>query len=94
MIEFKNINKKFGEKVVLDGVSHKMETGKTNLIIGTSGSGKTVLQKILVGWLEPDSGELIYDDKSLTEMTTEARKLLRQQMGMLFPGSSVFDSMD
>ncbi|MEQ1554652.1 MAG: ATP-binding cassette domain-containing protein [Ferruginibacter sp.] len=93
MIEFKNINKKFGDKVVLDGVSHVMETGKTNLIIGTSGSGKTVLQKCLVGLFEPDAGEIIYDGKSFTNMTEDDRKLLRQQIGMLFQGSALFDSM-
>ena len=93
MIEFKNIRKQFGDKIVLDGVSHVMETGKTNLIIGTSGSGKTVLQKCLVGLFEPDSGEIIYDGKSFTEMTEEDRKLLRQQIGMLFQGSALFDSM-
>jgi phospholipid/cholesterol/gamma-HCH transport system ATP-binding protein len=93
VIEFKNIRKKFGDKVVLDGVSHIMETGKTNLIIGTSGSGKTVLQKCLVGLFEPDEGEIIYDGKSFTDMTDEDRKLLRQQIGMLFQGSALFDSM-
>lgn len=93
MIEFKNIRKSFGEKVVLDGVSHVMETGKTNLIIGTSGSGKTVLQKCLVGLFEPDEGEIIYDGRSFTDMTEEERKLLRQQIGMLFQGSALFDSM-
>ena len=55
MIEFKNIKKSFNGKIVLDGVSHVMETGKANLIIGTSGSGKTVLQKCLVGLIEPDA---------------------------------------
>ncbi len=93
MIEFKNIRKSFGDKVVLDGVSHVMETGKTNLIIGTSGSGKTVLQKCLVGLFEPDEGEIIYDGVSFTDMTAEERKLLRQQVGMLFQGSALFDSM-
>lgn len=93
MIEFKNISKSFGEVKVLDGVSHVMETGKTNLIIGTSGSGKTVLQKCLVGLFEPDSGEIIYDGVSFTDMTPEERKLLRQQVGMLFQGSALFDSM-
>ncbi len=93
MIEFKNIKKSFGDKVVLDGVSHRMETGKTNLIIGTSGSGKTVLQKCLVGLFEPDEGEIVYDGKSFTDMTEEDRKLLRQQIGMLFQGSALFDSM-
>ncbi len=93
MIEFKNIKKSFGEKTVLNDVSHVMETGKCNLIIGTSGSGKTVLQKCLVGLFEPDAGEIIYDGVSFTDMTDEARKELRQQIGMLFQGSALFDSM-
>jgi len=93
MIEFKDLKKSFGDKVVLDGVSHKMETGKTNLIIGTSGSGKTVLQKCLVGLFEPDSGEIIYDGVSFTDMEPDERKMLRQQVGMLFQGSALFDSM-
>lgn len=93
MIEFKEIRKSFGDKVVLDGVSHVMQTGKTNLIIGTSGSGKTVLQKCLVGLFEPDEGEIIYDGVSFTDMTADDRKLLRQQVGMLFQGSALFDSM-
>ncbi len=93
MIEFKNLSKSFGDKIVLDGVSHVMETGKTNLIIGTSGSGKTVLQKCLVGLFEPDTGEIIYDGVSFTDMTQEERKMLRQQVGMLFQGSALFDSM-
>ncbi len=93
MIEFKNIHKRFGENVVLTDVSHVMQTGKCNLIIGTSGSGKTVLQKCLVGLFEPDSGEIIYDGRSFTEMTDENRKELRQQIGMLFQGSALFDSM-
>ncbi|HOZ78507.1 MAG TPA: ATP-binding cassette domain-containing protein [Ferruginibacter sp.] len=93
MIEFKNISKHFGDKTVLNDVSHRMETGKCNLIIGTSGSGKTVLQKCLVGLFEPDNGEIIYDGISFTDMTEEERKLLRQQIGMLFQGSALFDSM-
>ena len=93
MIEFKNITKRFGDKLVLDNVSHVLQTGKTNLIIGTSGSGKTVLQKCLVGLFEPDEGEIIYDGTSFTSMTEDDRKLLRQQIGMLFQGSALFDSM-
>jgi phospholipid/cholesterol/gamma-HCH transport system ATP-binding protein len=93
MIEFKNIKKTFGDKLVLDGVSHVMQTGKTNLIIGTSGSGKTVLQKCLVGLFEPDEGEIIYDGVSFTEMNQDEKKQLRQQVGMLFQGSALFDSM-
>lgn len=93
MIEFRHIKKSFGDKVVLDDVSHVMETGKANLIIGTSGSGKTVLQKCLVGLFEPDEGEILYDGKSFTEMTDEERKELRRLIGMLFQGSALFDSM-
>lgn len=93
MIEFKNIKKSFGDKVVLNDVSHVMETGKCNLIIGTSGSGKTVLQKCLVGLFEPNAGEIVYDGRSFTEMNNEERKELRQQIGMLFQGSALFDSM-
>jgi phospholipid/cholesterol/gamma-HCH transport system ATP-binding protein len=93
MIEFNNISKRFGEKIVLNNVSHVMETGKTNLIIGTSGSGKTVLQKCLVGLLEPDEGNILYDGVSFTEMNEDERKMLRQQIGMLFQGSALFDSM-
>lgn len=70
-----------------------METGKTNLIIGTSGSGKTVLQKCMVGLFEMDSGGILFDGKDLATMHEEDRKELRQQIGMLFQGSALFDSM-
>jgi len=93
MIEFKHIKKSFGDNLVLNDVSHVMESGKANLIIGTSGSGKTVLQKCLVGLFEPDSGEIIYDGLSFTVMTEDDRKTLRQQIGMLFQNSALFDSM-
>lgn len=93
MIEFKNLKKSFGEKTVLNDVSHVMQSGMCNLIIGTSGSGKTVLQKCLVGLFEPDSGEIIYDGVNFTDMDNEHRKELRQQIGMLFQGSALFDSM-
>ena len=93
MIEFKNIKKSFDDKTVLQDVSHVMETGKANLIIGQSGSGKTVLQKCLVGLFEPDGGEIIYDGRSFTDMNVDERKELRQQIGMLFQGSALFDSM-
>ena len=93
MIEFKNIKKSFGDKVVLDDVSHVMQTGICNLIIGTSGSGKTVLQKCLVGLFDPDAGEITYDGISFNDMTPDERKELRQQIGMLFQGSALFDSM-
>jgi phospholipid/cholesterol/gamma-HCH transport system ATP-binding protein len=93
MIEIKNVSKSFGDREILNDVSAVMETGKTNLIIGTSGSGKTVLQKCMVGLFEVDAGEIIFDGKSLTTMQEEDRKLLRQQIGMLFQGSALFDSM-
>src|SRR5882672_5800796 len=93
MIEFRNIKKSFGDKVVLNDVSHVMQTGMCNLIIGSSGSGKTVLQKCLVGLFEPDEGEIIYDGNNFTSMTDEERKKLRQEIGMLFQGSALFDSM-
>jgi phospholipid/cholesterol/gamma-HCH transport system ATP-binding protein len=93
MIEIKNVSKSFGDKEILKDVSAIIETGKTNLIIGTSGSGKTVLQKCMVGLFEVDSGEIIFDGKSLTTMQEEDRKELRQQIGMLFQGSALFDSM-
>ena len=92
MIEFNHIIKSFDEKVVLNDVSHVMQTGLCNLIIGTSGSGKTVLQKCLVGLLEPNSGEITYDEQSFTGMVEDQRKELRQQIGMLFQGSALFDS--
>lgn len=93
MIEIKNVNKSFGDKQILKDVSAVMQTGKTNLIIGTSGSGKTVLQKCLVGLFEVDSGDILFDGKNLVEMKEEERKELRQQIGMLFQGSALFDSM-
>ena len=93
MIEIKNVSKSFGDKEILNNVSAIMETGKTNLIIGTSGSGKTVLQKCMVGLFEVNKGEIIFDGKSLTNMQEEDRKELRQQIGMLFQGAALFDSM-
>ena len=93
MIEIKNVFKSFDDKEILSDISAVMETGMTNLIIGTSGSGKTVLQKCMVGLFEVDKGDIIFDGKSLTNMPQEDRKELRQQIGMLFQGSALFDSM-
>jgi phospholipid/cholesterol/gamma-HCH transport system ATP-binding protein len=93
MIEIKNIKKGFGDKMVINDVSSVFETGKCNLIIGTSGSGKTVLMKCLVGLFEPDSWEICYDGQNFSEMNEEHRKELRQSIGMLFQGSALFDSM-
>jgi phospholipid/cholesterol/gamma-HCH transport system ATP-binding protein len=93
MIEIKNIEKSFGDKIILKDISAVMEAGKCNLIIGTSGSGKTVLTKCMVGLFEPDQGEILYDGQNMLQMQTEERKLLRQKIGMLFQGNALFDSM-
>lgn len=93
MIELKDVKKAFGDKEILKGITAVMETGKTNLIIGTSGSGKTVLQKCMVGLFEVDHGDIIFDGQNLSDMDDEERKELRQQIGMLFQGSALFDSM-
>lgn len=93
MIELKNIKKSFGDKTILHDISTVLQTGKCNLIIGTSGSGKTVLTKCMVGLFKPDMGEIIYDGKNMLQMTEEEMKQLRQQIGMLFQGSALFDSM-
>ena len=93
MIEVKNVRKSFGDKVILDDVNLVMETGKCNLIIGSSGSGKTVLMKCLVGLFTPDQGTIVYDGQSMTELSVDEKKMLRQQIGMLFQGSALFDSM-
>ncbi|MDE3214335.1 MAG: ATP-binding cassette domain-containing protein [Bacteroidota bacterium] len=93
MITLNEVCKNFGDRIILDHISAVMETGKTNLIIGSSGSGKTVLQKCMVGLFDIDGGEILFDGHSLTRMTEEERKELRQQIGMLFQGSALFDSL-
>ncbi|HCL05851.1 MAG TPA: ABC transporter ATP-binding protein [Chitinophagaceae bacterium] len=93
MIEIKNIKKTFGERTILDDISAVMEAGKCNLIIGTSGSGKTVLTKCMVGLFRPEQGEIHYDNRDMLHMNNDERKLLRQQIGMLFQGTALFDSM-
>ncbi len=92
MIEVKNISKWFDGVQVLHGITATFETGKTNLIIGQSGSGKTVLLKCLVGLLRPEEGEIFYDGRCLNTMNTEQRKELRMDIGMLFQGSALFDN--
>ncbi len=92
MIEVKNIKKSFGDKVVIDDVSASMKEGKTNLIIGTSGSGKTVLMKIMIGLMPVDSGEVLYEGKDITKMEVNELKEIRKQIGMLFQGGALFDS--
>ena len=92
MIEVRNIKKSFGEKVVINDVSSVMKAGQCNLIIGASGSGKTVLQKCIVGLFEPDAGEILYDGQNYLAMNTEEKKEIRKEIGMLFQGSALFDS--
>ena len=92
MFEVRDITKSFDDKTVLHGVSARFETGKTNLIIGQSGSGKTVLIKSIVGLLKPDSGEILYDGRDLMQMNPEQTQALRKEIGMLFQGSALFDS--
>ncbi len=92
MIEVKNIQKKFGEKIVINDVSATMEAGKCNLIIGTSGSGKTVLMKCMVGLFVPDSGYILYNGTDFNQMNDDDKKNIRKEIGMLFQGSALFDS--
>ena len=93
MVEVKHITKSFEGRVVLNDISAVFETGKTNLIIGRSGSGKTVLIKNIIGLMRPDSGEILYDGRDLTSMDKHELNMLRREMGMLFQGSALFDSM-
>jgi len=93
MIQLEDIHKSFDGKEVLKGISTVFETGKTNLIIGQSGSGKTVLLKCVIGLLEPDSGDIVYDNRHLAAMGKKERTFLRSELGMLFQGSALFDSM-
>lgn len=92
MIEVKNITKSFDGKTILHDVSATFHTGKTNLIIGQSGSGKTVLMKSLVGLIRPEKGEILYDGRDLLKMNESQTKSLREEIGMLFQGSALFDS--
>lgn len=93
MIELQDIHKSFDGREVIKGIDATFQTGQTNLIIGQSGSGKTVLLKCVVGLLNPDSGDILYDKRSLSAMSKAERVRLRTEMGMLFQGSALFDSM-
>ena len=92
MIEVKNLTKSFDGKTILHDVSAKFFTGKTNLIIGQSGSGKTVLMKSIVGLVTPEEGEILYDGRDFLKMNPRQVKELRKEIGMLFQGSALFDS--
>ena len=93
MIEIKNISKSFGEQLVLNNISTTFENGKTNLIIGQSGAGKTVLLKCIVGLLTPEKGEVLYDKRNILKFSKKERLMLRREMGMLFQNAALFDSM-
>lgn len=93
MIRAENITKSFGELDVLKGITAEFEPGKTNLVIGKSGSGKTVLLKILVGLFTPSSGKVWYDDRDLFSLNKNELRELRLQVGMLFQGNALFDSL-
>lgn len=93
MIEVRHLYKSFGDKEVLKDINFKFEDGKTNLIIGQSGSGKTVLMKNLVGLLDPTSGEVLYDGRDFVQMTKEEKVAMRREMGMIFQSAALFDSM-
>lgn len=93
MIRVENLNKSFNGKKVLSNISVTFEAGKTNLIIGRSGSGKTVLLKSIVGLHDIDSGEIWYEDELFNKLSFNDRKVIRSEMGMLFQGSALFDSL-
>jgi phospholipid/cholesterol/gamma-HCH transport system ATP-binding protein len=93
LIGAKNITKAFGDRTVLDDISARFDRGKTNLIIGASGSGKTTLSKCIVGLHEPNDGAVYYDGRNFTAMNLKERKEIRKEIGFLFQGSALFDSM-
>src|SRR5690349_22392895 len=93
MIEVKNIKKSFGDKTVIEDVSAVMKSGQCNLIIGSSGSGKTVLMKCMVGLFEPDAGQVLYGGQDFTAMNNDEKTEVRKEIGMLFQGSALFDSL-
>ncbi len=94
MIRVEKLHKSFGEEEILKGISTTFERGKTNLIIGSSGSGKTVFLKCLLGLFKTNGGHIYFEDKSLQEMNDDQQRDLREDMGMVFQGSALFDSMN
>ena len=93
MIEVKHLHKSFGDREVLKDINTVFEDGKTNLIIGRSGSGKTVLMNNLVGLLEPTSGQVLYDGRDFVKMTKKEKVMMRREMGMIFQSAALFDSL-
>ena len=92
MIEIRNIKKSFDGKVILEGISGTFEKGMTNLIIGASGTGKTVLLKCIVGLIQPDEGDVVYDGRDFTHADRDLKTEIRREIGMLFQGGALFDS--
>ncbi|QKZ11577.1 ABC transporter ATP-binding protein [Spirosoma sp. KUDC1026] len=92
MLDIKNITKSFGERQVLAGISDSFKPGQTSLIIGGSGTGKSVLLKCMIGLIKPDSGEVLYDGRNFLTGDKEEQKAIRREMGVLFQGSALFDS--
>ena len=93
MIELKHLYKSFADKDVLRDINAVFEEGKTNLIIGQSGSGKTVLMKNIVGLFEPTGGQILYDGRDFVKMSKRERVMIRREMGMIFQSAALFDSM-
>lgn len=93
MIEVKHLSKSFGNKLVIKDISVMFEQGKINLIIGASGSGKTVFTKCVVGLFEPDEGEVFYDGRMFYDMKAKQKQAIRKELGMLFQGAALFDSL-
>ena len=92
MINIKNISKTFGDRQILDGIEGTFQPGETSLIIGGSGTGKSVLLKCMIGLVKPDSGEVLYNDRNFLTGDLNAQKEIRREMGVLFQGSALFDS--
>jgi len=94
MIKVEDVHKSFGDEEILKGITTEFDKGKTNLIIGQSGSGKTVLLKCLLGLFKPEKGRIYYGDKAIQDMDDEEQRQLREEIGMLFQGGALFDSMN
>ena len=94
MIKVEDVHTSFGDEEILKGITTEFDKGKTNLIIGQSGSGKTVLLKCLLGLFRPEQGRIYYEDKAIQDMDDEEQRKLREEIGMLFQGGALFDSMN
>jgi phospholipid/cholesterol/gamma-HCH transport system ATP-binding protein len=93
MIKVENISKRFGDEIILKNISTTFDRGKTNLVIGRSGSGKTVLLKCLIGLFKPEKGTIYFENNSIQDMDNEQQRILREKTGMLFQGGALFDSL-